>query len=106
VSWARPSLANAIGLTVTAVNLGLATGNVDSTCAGFPAGGTVVVNAGTLGGLGTSWATASTTTMPVPVGTQRIAYKFAWTLTGTGTNAGDNALQGLATTSDLNWEIQ
>lgn len=100
------TLAGQIGLTVTAVNLGSATGNIASSCSGFPTTGTTAAYTGTLSGLGVDWASSAGTGIPVPVGTQRIAYKFAWTLNSTGTNTGDNALQGLATTADLNWELQ
>jgi hypothetical protein len=97
------SLANQIGLTVTAVNLGSASANVDATCAGFPGGGTTVVST-SLGAMPTTYAAG--TTFNVASGAQRVAYKIVWTLNTTGTNPGDNALQGLAATADLNWEIQ
>jgi len=97
------SVANQIGLTITAVNLGSATGNVDSTCAGFPGGGTTIAST-TLSGLPTTYAGA--TTFNVAASTQRVAYKIVWTLNTTGSNPGDNALQGLAAAADLTWEIQ
>ena len=98
------AVAAQIGLTVTAVNLGSAAANVDSTCTGFPVGGTVVVNGVSLSAMPSTYATGAA--FAVPTGAQRVAYKFVWVLNTTGTNVGDNVLQGLAAAADLNWEIQ
>lgn len=100
----RDALAGALNLTVTAVNLGSATGNVDSTCSGFPTTGISPVYSGTLAAVPTAFG--APTSITVPANTQRIAYKFVWTLNTTGTGAGDNALQGTSVGADLVWELQ
>ena len=42
----------------------------------------------------------------VPVGTQLVAYRIAYTFATTGTNAGDNLLQGKTVTAGFTWELQ
>jgi hypothetical protein len=98
-------LAPRIGLTVDAAVLASAATNVASNCTGFPATGTT--NLGTNTPLSTYPATfAAATALAVPAATQRVAYRITWVLNTTGTNAGDNALQGSTAQADLNWEIQ
>lgn len=95
------ALASQIQLTVAAANLGSASGNVDSSCAGFPSTSTTVL-ASTLAAMPTTYAAASGISVTPPPGTQRVAYQITWTL-GSGSN--DNALQGLSASADLVWEI-
>ena len=97
------ALANQLNLTVTGAPIGAAV-NVPSDCSNFPATGNVAVHTGTLTALPTAYGVQ--TGMAVATGTQRVAYKIAWTFTSTGSNAGDNALQSSSSVADLTWEIQ
>jgi uncharacterized membrane protein len=63
------------------------------------------VTATALNALPTTYATGVGSTA-VPAGTRYVAYKFTYTFTSTGTNPGDNALQGTNAQSDFSWEIQ
>jgi len=78
--------------------------NVLSDAPTFPATGTTAIYSGTLTGLPTAYGVQ--TGMNVAAGTQRVAYRIAWTFNSTGSNSGDNALQGSSATADLTWEIQ
>ena len=42
----------------------------------------------------------------VATGTVLTAYKVTWTFATTGTNPGDNALQGKTAMADFTWELQ
>jgi len=97
-------LAPQIGVTVDVASIGAA-GNVSASCLGFP---TVnVTNLSTNVALSAYPASfAAATPLVVAAGTQRVAYKITWTLNSTGTNVGDNLLQGATAQADLNWEIQ
>lgn len=98
-------LAGQIRLTIDAAPV-LAATNVAANCTGFPATGTTsVANAVALSALPTSYAGAGTS-LAVAAGTQRVAYRFSWTFATTGTNAGDNLLQGKSAAADFNFEIQ
>jgi len=98
-------LAPQVSLTIDAATVGAAV-NVGNDCAGFPGSGTTSIAAGTpLSGLQTSWA-AATNSFAVVGGTQRVAYRIAWSITTTGTTLGDNALQNSSAIADLTWEIQ
>jgi len=98
------ALAPQIGVTIDAAPVGAAV-NVASNCTGFPVTG--ITNLGTNVALSAYPATYGTATpIAVGAGTQRVAYKITWTLNTTGTNAGDNLLQGSTAQADLNWEIQ
>ena len=93
-----------LGLTIDAAPVAAAT-NVAANCTGFPVTGTT--NLGTNAALSTYPATfAAATPLALAAGTQRVAYRITWTLNTTGTNAGDNALQGSTAQADLTWEIQ
>ncbi len=98
------AIAPQIGLTIDAAPIAVAA-NVLSTCAGFPVAGST--NLGTNVALSTYPSTyAAATVLGLAAGTQRVAYRITWTLNTTGTNAGDNLLQGSTSQADLNWEIQ
>lgn len=98
------ALAPQIGVTIDAAPVAAAT-NVASNCTGFPA--VSVTNLGTNVALSAYPSTfAAATPLPVAAGTLRVAYRITWTLNSTGTNAGDNLLQGATAQADLNWEIQ
>ena len=98
------ALAPRIGLTVDAAPVTTAT-NVASNCTGFPVTG--LTNLGTNVALSAYPATfVAATGVPVAAAQQRVAYRITWVLNTTGTNAGDNALQGSTAQADLNWEIQ
>jgi len=97
------ALAPQLALVVTAAPVTAAT-NVPSDCTNFPAAGTTAIYSGSLTGLPTAYGVQ--TGMNVATGTQRVAYRIAWTFNSTGTNPGDNALQGSSAIADLTWEIQ
>jgi hypothetical protein len=98
------AIAPQIGLTIDAAPIGAAA-NVLSTCAGFPVAS--ITNLGTNVALSAYPSTyAAATVLGLAAGTQRVAYRITWTLNTTGTNAGDNLLQGSTAQADLNWEIQ
>lgn len=98
-------LAPQVSLTVDAFTLGAGV-NVGNDCVGFPAGApTSIANGVALSALPTSYALASAS-MPVAGGTQRVAYRIAWTITSTGSNTTDNNLQNSSAIADLTWEIQ
>jgi hypothetical protein len=99
------ALAPQIGVTIDAAAIAVA-GNVASNCIGFPTTGTIT-NLGTNVALSAYPSTyAAATPLAVAAGTQRVAYRITWTLNSTGSNAGDNLLQGATAQADLNWEIQ
>ena len=98
-----PSLGAQIQLTVDAAPVAA---DVLANCTGFPAAGLTSITAGTaLTALPTSYATA-VPQVAVAAGTQLVAYRIAYTFATTGTNAGDNALQGKTVTAGFTWEIQ
>jgi hypothetical protein len=98
-------LAGQIQLTIDAVGVGAAT-NIPAACTGFPAVGlTNLATNVALSALPTTYAGAATS-LAVAAGAQRVAYRFAWTFVSTGSNPGDNALQGTSATADFNFEIQ
>jgi hypothetical protein len=98
-----PSLASQISLTVTQAPAGAT--DVLADCSNFPAAGVTSVQTATLAAFQNSYATAAGA-QAVAAGTVRQAYKVAWTFTSTGTNPGDNALQGKTATASFTWEIQ
>jgi hypothetical protein len=99
------ALAPQISLTVDAAPVAVAT-NVAANCTGFPVAGLTSVAAGVaLSALPTTYAGA-VPSVAVAAGTQRVAYRISWTVTTTGSNAGDNALQNSSAVADLTWEIQ
>jgi hypothetical protein len=97
-------LQSQISLTVDAAPVTAAT-NVASNCTNFPASGTTPI-AGNVALTAFPAAFAAQPGMTIAVGTQRVAYRIAWTFVSTNTTAGDNALQGKTAGADLNWEIQ
>jgi len=97
-------LAPQISLTVDAGTVAAAT-NVAANCTGFPASGTTSIASGVaLSALPSTYAAAPG--FAVATGTQRVAYRITWTVTSTGSNPGDNALQNSSAVADLTWEIQ
>jgi hypothetical protein len=99
------ALAPQLSLTVDVANLGSTTGNVQSNCTGFPTTGVTNLHTGVaLSSLPSTYGTAAA--FAVPGGTQRVAYRIAWTFNSTGSNPGDNALQSSSAATDLTWEIQ
>ena len=98
------AIAPQLGLTIDAAPVAAAT-NVAANCTGFPVTG--ITNLGTNAALSTYPSTfAAATPLALAAGTQRVAYRITWTLNTTGTNVGDNALQGSTAQADLTWEIQ
>jgi hypothetical protein len=98
-------LAPQISLTIDAGSVTAAT-NVAANCTGFPTSGTTpIASAVALSALPIDFATA-TANFPVAGGTQRVAYRIAWTITSTGGAVTDNALQNSSAVSTLTWEIQ
>lgn len=99
------ALAGQVSLDVVASPVSAADPGVSANCAGFPAGGSTIVSATSLNALPSTYA-AGVGSTAVPAGTRYVAYKFTYTFATTGTNAGDNALQGTSAQSDFSWEIQ
>jgi len=98
------TLAPALKVTVEAAGVTAAT-NVAANCTNFPTTGiTTLHSAVGLSSLPTDYASASG--VAVAAGTQRVAYRITYTLPTTGTQGGDNALQGSTAQADLTWEIQ
>jgi hypothetical protein len=98
-----PSLGAQIQLTIDAAPVAA---DVLANCAGFPAAGLTSITAGTaLTALPTTYAGA-VPSVAVAAGTQLVAYRIAYTFATTGTNAGDNALQGKTVTAAFTWELQ
>src|SRR5207237_10325962 len=98
-------LAQQIKLTVIAAPTAA---EVVANCTGFPAAGnTTVATNVPLAGCGSFPVTyAAGVPVAVATGTVLTAYKVTWTFATTGTNPGDNALQGKTTTADFTWELQ
>jgi hypothetical protein len=98
-----PSLGAQIQVTIDAAPVAA---DVLVGCAGFPVAGlTNVATAAALTTLPTTYATA-VGPVAVPIGTQLVAYRIAWTFASTGTTAGDNALQSKTVTAGFTWELQ
>lgn len=96
------TLAPQISVTVDAATVA---SPVQANCIGFPTTGlTSIANGVALSALPSSYAGG--TPFGVLTGTQNVAYRITWTLNSTGTNLGDNALQGSGAQADLTWEIQ
>jgi hypothetical protein len=100
-----PSLGAQIQLTVTA---GVAGADVPANCTGFPATATTLYTNQPLSTFPNTYAAAVTAggTTPIAGGAVFEAYKVVWTFATTGTNAGDNLLQGKSVTSAFQWEVQ
>jgi hypothetical protein len=98
-------LAQQIKLTVTAAPTAT---EIVANCASFPAAGnTTVATNLPLAGVGSFPITyAAGTPVAVASGLVLTAYKVTWTFATTGSNPGDNALQGKTTTADFTWELQ
>ena len=105
-----PALAPQIQLTVDVGTLPNGTGagaTIPSSCAGAPALTNVLTNVA-LTALPTSYA-ASTNSWTLAGGTgvtENRVYRITWTFATTGTNAGDNLLQGRSAGADFVWEVQ
>jgi hypothetical protein len=97
-------LAPQISLTVKAMPAQATDPGVTKACVGF-SGAAPTVLTSTVTALPTVWS-GGASSVAVPAGTQYVAYQFTYTLTSTGTNAGDNALQSSNTTTPLTFEIQ
>jgi hypothetical protein len=103
-----PSLGVQIKLTVDAAPTG---SEVVANCTGFPAVGVtnVATNLPLTGALpAVFFPTTYAGGVPVAVATGTIltAYKVTWTFATTGTNPGDNLLQGKTVTAGFTWELQ
>jgi hypothetical protein len=98
-----PSLGAQIQVTIDAAPVAV---DVLSACAGFPAVGLTNIATGVaLTALPTTYAGA-VPSVAVAGGTQLVAYRIAYTFASTGTNPGDNALQGKTVTAGFTWELQ
>lgn len=98
-----PSLGAQIQVTIDAAPVAA---DVLANCVGFPAVGLTNVATGiALTALPGSYV-AAVPSVAVPSGTQLVAYRIAYTFATTGTNAGDNLLQGKTVTAGFTWELQ
>jgi hypothetical protein len=97
-----PSLGAQIKLTI---DQGVPASDVQANCVGFPA---VFTNVATNVPLSTYPTTYATATGPVAIATGTVleAYRVTWTFATTGTNVGDNLLQGKSVTAGFTWELQ
>jgi len=105
-----PALAPQIQLTVDVGALPNGTGagtSIPASCAGAPALANII-NGVALNALPTSYgATGNSWTLAGGTGvTENRVYKITWTFATTGTNAGDNLLQGRSAGADFVWEVQ
>ena len=92
-------------LTIDAAPVAAAT-NVAANCTGFPGAGlTNLATNLSLSSLPTSYIGAATS-LPVAAGTQRVAYRFNWTLVSLGSPTLDNPMQGKSAAEDFFFEIQ
>jgi hypothetical protein len=94
-------LATAMTLTVDAASVTAAT-NVPTACTGFP-GGSTNVYTGTLNGLPSTYAGALVSMPLTGAATERMAYRFTWSLPGAVV---DNTLMSSSAIADLNFEVQ
>jgi hypothetical protein len=105
-----PALAPQIRLTVDVGALPNGTGpgtNVPASCTGAPVLSNVISNVA-LTSLPTTYAAATSSwTLAGGTGvTENRVYRITWTFDTTGTNAGDNLLQGRSAGADFVWEVQ
>jgi hypothetical protein len=105
-----PALAPQIQLTVESGTLPNGTGagaTIPASCAGAPAFTPVLTNTA-LTALPTSYAAAanSWTLAGGTAVTENRVYRITWNFATTGTNAGDNLLQGRSAGADFVWEVQ
>jgi hypothetical protein len=102
-------LQNRLQMRVQRVVLPTGTGagtTIPANCAGYPGAGNLTIHNVFLPALPTSWAAAAPS-VALPAGvTSNTAYRIRWTFVSTGTNAGDNALQGSTAAATFNWELQ
>lgn len=105
-----PALAPQIQLSVEVGALPNGTGagtSIPASCAGAPAFSAVLTNValtampGSYAAAGNSWTLAGGTAV-----TENRVYRITWTFATTGTNAGDNLLQGRSAGADFVWEVQ
>lgn len=99
------SLAPQISLTIKRSPVAAADPGVTQNCTGFNNGTAVNVATTTLNALPTTYGTGLGS-VAVASGTQYVVYQFAYQLTSTGSNAGDNALQNSSAQATFNWELQ
>lgn len=101
IADSTPSMGSKLMLTIDAAPVLPAT-NVQSACSNFPTTGVtnVATNVG-LTSLPTSFD-AATTNATLGTGTQRVAYRFAWTFD----SSADNTLLGKTVTANFNFEAQ
>jgi hypothetical protein len=105
-----PALAPQIKLTVGYGTLPNGTGvgtNIPAACTGAPAITNYITNIA-LTALPTSYAAAANSwTLAGGTGvTENRVYRITWSFDTTGTNAGDNLLQGRSAGADFVWEVQ
>jgi hypothetical protein len=106
-----PALAPQITLTVESGALPNGTGagtSIPASCTGTLPAFTPVVSNVALTALPTSYAAATNSwTLAGGTGvTENRVYRITWTFATTGTNAGDNLLQGRSAGAEFVWEVQ
>jgi hypothetical protein len=108
VTGVTGALAPQIQLTVDqgAATVTAGTSNVNpTTCAGFTSAGNVATNVA-LGTLPGSYAAATNSWAVAGTAGEARAYRITYTFASTGSNAGDNLLQGTSAGAVFNWEVQ
>lgn len=99
------ALAPQLSMTITTMAPSGTNPNVSAACTNFVPAGAPLASGTALSALPTTYASGLGSAV-IPVGTQFVAYRIAYTFTSTGTNPGDNALQSSDAVADLSWEIQ
>lgn len=109
VTGAAGTLAPQISLDVEqgAATVTAGTSSVSPTCTGFTSAGSVLSGTAlTAAAMPTSYGTAADSWSVAGTAGEARAYRITYTFDSTGTNAGDNALQGTSASATFNWEVQ
>lgn len=80
--------------------------SIPPNCAGFPGAGIVTIFNQFLPTAPGSFAAATNPWVVAGGVTENAVYRIRWTFVSTGSNAGDNALQGSTASADFQWEMQ
>jgi hypothetical protein len=96
-------LATQVSLTIKRSAVAAVDPAIPANCTGFVSAATIATT--NLNALPTTYGTGLGSVV-VPVGTQFVVYQFTYQVVTTGSNAGDNALQGTSASAPFNWEIQ
>jgi predicted ribosomally synthesized peptide with SipW-like signal peptide len=102
-------LQNRLRIRVQRVALPTGTGagtSIPANCAGYPGAGNVTLHNVFLPTLPTTYAAGNATRTLTGGVVENTAYRIRWTFVSTGTNAGDNLLQGSTAGATFVWQVQ